>query len=91
LGALRGSIDPLRQGWPFDVIQHGYQLLFKVRGYLSVATITEGELDAREAGAEPGIQLTTTREMDTVIPEQLTVKYLDVIREYEVNVAESTR
>jgi hypothetical protein len=73
------------------VVQHGYEIKFVKRGGASVSTITESELDAREAGAEPGVQVTNVREMDTIIPEQLTVKYLDSTREYDVNVAEETR
>jgi len=91
LGPLRGGIDPLRKAWPFDAVQHGYKIKFKARGGASVATITEAELDAREAGANPGIQVSNVREMDTVIPSQLTVKYLDAVREYDFNVAEETR
>lgn len=91
LGPIRGGIDPLRKAWPFDVVQHGYQIKFKARGGASVATITEAELDAREAGASPGVQVTNIREMDTVLPDQLTTKYLDAAREYDINVAEQTR
>jgi len=91
LGPLRGGIDPLRKAWPFDVVQHGYQIKFKTRGSSSVATITEAELDAREAGAAAGVQITNIREMDTVLPDQLTIKYLDAAREYDINVAEQTR
>lgn len=91
LAPLRGGIDPLRKAWPFDVIQHGYKIKFKRRGGASVATITEGELDARAAGSDPGVQITNVREMDLVLPNQLTAKYLDAVREYDVNVAEESR
>jgi hypothetical protein len=91
LAPLRGGIDPLRKAWPFDVIQHGYQIKFKKRGGASVATITEGELDAREAGATPGVRISNVREMDLVLPRQLTATYLDATREYDANVAEESR
>jgi len=91
LAPLRGGIDPLRKAWPFDAIQHGYQIKFKKRGGASVATITEGELDAREAGAAPGVQITNVREMDLILPQQLTAKYIDAVREYDLNVAEESR
>lgn len=91
LAPLRGGIDPLRKAWPFDAIQHGYKIKFKRRGGASVATITEGELDARAAGASPGVQIANTREMDLVLPKQLTAQYLDATREYDVNVAEESR
>ena len=91
LAPLRGGIDPLRKAWPFDAIQQGYKIKFKKRGGASVATITESELDAREAGASPGVQVSNVREMDLVLPRQLTAQYLDAVREYDVNVAEESR
>lgn len=91
LAPLRGGIDPLRKAWPFDVLQHGYKIKFKRRGGASVATITSAELDARAAGSDPGVQITNVREMDLVLPNQLTAKYLDAAREYDVNVAEESR
>lgn len=91
LAPLRGGIDQLRKAWPFDAIQHGYQIKFKRRGGASVATITAGELDAREAGAAPGVQISNVREMDLILPTQLTMQYLDAVREYDVNTAEESR
>lgn len=91
LAPLRGGIDQLRKAFLFDVIQHGYKIKFKKRGSASVATITEGELDAREAGAAPGVLVRNVREMDTVLPRQLTVNYIDAAREYDTNTAEESR
>jgi len=85
LGALRGGIDPLRAAWPFDVVQHGYQIKFNRRGSASVATITADELDARAAGDNPGVQITNSREMDTLLPSRLRLKYIDSVREYDIN------
>lgn len=85
IGAIRGSIDPLRAAWPFDVVQHGYQIKFKKRGSASVATIDASLLDARMAGDAPGVRITDSREMDLVLPRKVTVKYLDVSREYDTN------
>lgn len=85
LGALRGGIDPLRAAWPFDVVQHGYQIKFKRRGSASVATIDASELDARAAGESPGVQITNSREMDTLLPSSLRLKYIDSVREYDTN------
>lgn len=91
LSPLRGGIDQLRKAWPFDAIQSGYKIKFKRRGGTSVATITEGELDAREAGSDPGVRISNVREMDLVLPRQLTATYLDASREYDQNVAEESR
>lgn len=91
LAPIRGSIDPLRKAWPFDVVQHGYDLKFVRRGGASVATIDVGELDAREAGSQPGVQITNVREMDTLMPNKLMLRYLDSAREYDINQQEETR
>lgn len=85
LGAIRGGLDPLRSAFPFDVVQHGYKIKFKRRGSTSVATIASTELDARAAGDAPGVQITTVREMDGVLPRRVSVNYIDVTREYDVN------
>ena len=91
LGPIRGGLDPLRKAWPFDVVQHGYQIKFVRRGGASVVTIDASELDAREAGAAPGIQVTNQREMDTLLPNKLMLRYLDSTREYDLNQQEETR
>jgi hypothetical protein len=83
VAAIRAGIEPLRAAWPFDVVQHGYQIKFVLRGTSSVATITEGELDAREAGGDPGVQITNHREMDSILPRKVSVKHFDVNREYD--------
>jgi hypothetical protein len=90
-GAIRGGLDPLRAAWPFDVVQHGYQIKFKKRGSASVVTIPSGMLDARAVGDAPGVRITDSREMDLVLPRKVTVKYLDVTREYNQNEQYSQR
>lgn len=85
IGAIRGGLDPLRAAWPFDVVQHGYQIKFKRRGSASVATIDAGLLDARSVSDQPGVQITDVREMDLVLPREVTLKYLDASREYDIN------
>jgi hypothetical protein len=85
LGALRGGIEPLRAAWPFDVVQNGYKIKFKRRGSASVVTIDADELDARAAGDNPGVQITNSREMDTLLPSSLRLNYIDSLREYETN------
>lgn len=85
LGAIRSGLDPLRAAWPFDVRQHGYQIQFVRRGGASVATIPAADLDARAAGAAPGVAIADVREMDLVLPCTVSVKYLDAAREYDIN------
>lgn len=84
LATIRAGIEPLRTAWPFDVIQHGYQIKFKRRGGASVATIPAALLDARSAGADPGVQIANSREMDSQLPQKVAVKYWDFNRECDI-------
>jgi hypothetical protein len=83
LGAIRAALEPLQGAWPFDVVQHGYTLRFVQRGGSSVVTIPAADLDARAAGNGPGVQITTSREMDSQLPQRVTIKHLDYSREYD--------
>jgi len=83
LGAIRAALEPLQGAWPFDVVQHGYTLRFVPRGGSSVVTIPATDLDARAAGNAPGVQITASREMDSQLPQRVTIKHLDYSREYD--------
>lgn len=83
IGAIRGGIEPLQGAWPFDAVQAGYKIKFIPRGQASVATIPIEKLDARAAGDQPGVQITNVREMDSVLPRKVSIKYFDSEREYD--------
>lgn len=85
-GSIRSAIEPLRGGWPFDVIQSGYTIKFYPRGSVSVATVPESDLDAR-SGGQSGIRFSKSREMATQIPRRVEVSYIDAGREYEIGPA----
>jgi len=82
VGAIRSALKPLQAAWPFDVRQHGYKIQFVARGGVSVVTIPAADLDARGPGDSPGVQITTSREMDSQMPSRVTVQHLDYDREY---------
>lgn len=85
VGALRAAIEPLQGAWPFDVIQSGYKVKFVRRGLASSgASIDEIELDARKAGDKPGIRFSRSREMDTQLPNRVSITHLDYDREYDI-------
>lgn len=84
-GAIRGAIEPLQGAWPFDVIQSGYKIKFVRRGKTPIATIDASELDARQADSGPGVQITLANEMDTQLPRAVSLKYLDIGREYDLS------
>lgn len=84
-GAIRGALEPLQGAWPFDVIQAGYKIKFVRRGKTPIATIDASELDARQADSGPGVQITIANEMDTQLPRAVSLKYLDIGREYDLS------
>lgn len=77
-GSIRNAIEPLRGAWPFDVVQSGYKIKATSRGSASVVTIPIGELAI-------DTQLTESREMDSQLPQNVTVKYIDRERDYDAN------
>lgn len=77
-GSIRNAIEPLRGAWPFDVVQSGYKIKATSRGSDSVVTIPIGELAI-------DTQLTESREMDSQLPQNVTVKYIDRDRDYDGN------
>lgn len=77
-GSIRNAIEPLRGAWPFDVVQSGYKIKATSRGSASVVTIPIGELAI-------DTQLTESREMDSQLPQNVTVKYIDRDRDYDQN------
>jgi hypothetical protein len=77
-GSIRNAIEPLRGAWPFDVVQSGYQIKASSRGSSSVVTIPVGDLAI-------DTQLAESREMDSQLPQNVTVKYIDRNRDYDVN------
>ena len=85
IAAVRSSLEPLQAAWPFDVIPHGYQIKFVPRGGASVATIDSGELGCVSGNDDAGVQITASREMDSQLPREVRVTYLDVGREYDPN------
>lgn len=84
-GSIRSSLEPLQAAWPFDVVQDGYKIKYVPRGVANVATISYDKLDARQEGSENGVRITSAREMDTILPAKVAVKYLSAGRSYEVN------
>lgn len=85
LGSIRAALAQPQAAWPFDVVQRGYKVVFVPRGGASVVTIDQDDLDARSHGTAPGVQVTSSREMDSQLPRRLVIKYMDYDREFDVS------
>lgn len=83
VSAIRGGLDQLQGAWPFDVVQSGYDIRFARRGKTPVAVITSDKLGAVSSARQAIPQLSNVREMDSVLPSKVTVKYLEPERDYD--------
>jgi len=81
----RGALETLQAAWPFDVFMKGYKVGFKSRGGASAATISEIDLGATADADKTSVLLPVSREMETQIALNVTVKYLDSLRNYEIS------
>lgn len=90
-GSGRSALEPLQARFPFDVAHSGYKLRFVSRGNASLATIPETDLGTVADSEKGAVLLTVAREMDTQLPRKVSVKYLDVDREYDLGEQYSER
>lgn len=80
-GAIRSVIEPLQGAYPFDVVPSGYKIKFVPRGQSPVVTIPWEDLAAAN-GDEIGDSLPYSREMDSQLPQKVTITALSSTREY---------
>jgi hypothetical protein len=85
ISSVRSTVSPLMSAYNFDIQPHGYQSKCIPRGQSSVMTIDYDDLDARPFGSAPGIAIDHQREMDTQLPKQLLVDFIDAGRNYNRN------
>ena len=88
--AIRAALEPLRACWPFDAVQHGYQIRFVPRGGASVATVAADDLGATGDGDKEAVRLTVAREMDTQLPRRVETTFIDAAREYDTGTGPGT-
>ncbi|QJP08414.1 phage tail protein [Pseudomonas multiresinivorans] len=80
-GTIRSVIEPLQGAYPFDVVPSGYKIKFVPRGQAPVVTIPWEDLAAAN-GDEVGDSLPYSREMDSQLPQKVTITALSSTREY---------
>lgn len=80
-GTIRSVIEPLQGAYPFDVVPSGYKIKFVPRGQAPVVTIPWEDLAAAN-GDEIGDSLPYSREMDSQLPQKVTITALSSTREY---------
>jgi len=85
--SARDAITPLGAAWQFDAVEQDDILVFRKRGGALVATLDYADL-VRES--PDGMVMEEQRVQDADLPRELTVRYIDIDRDYEQN-AQSAR
>lgn len=80
-GEIREAIQSLQTAYQFYVVSSGYQIKFVPGGMSSVVTVPWEDLAATD-GDEIGDSLPYSREMDSQLPQKVTVTALSAAREY---------
>ena len=76
----RSAIEPLARGFLFDAVESDGVLKFVRRGTASVATLTAD--DFALSGDQDGPHVTTLQQ-DNELPIELSIRYMDVDRDYQ--------
>ena len=85
VGPAAADLKQLQQAYTFDSVQSEYKIKFVPRGGSSAVTLTSADLAAHEFGQDRPNLLTTTREIETGLPQRVNVKYVDANRAYDPN------
>lgn len=92
---LRSLISQLRPAFRFDVAEIDYKLKFIPRGGDLAATLTAeltaDDLAAHEPGQTRPAAVEHTRTLETELPRQVSLRYLDADMDYEQGVQYATR
>ncbi|MDG9855599.1 phage tail protein [Pseudomonas nitroreducens] len=80
-GTIRSIIEPLQGAYPFDFVPSGFELKAVPRGQSSVMNISWEDLAATD-GQDVGDSLPYSREMDSQLPQKVTITALSSTREY---------
>lgn len=83
-GSPRVAIEQLQAPWPFDIVPHEYGIKFVRRPTASVLSIPESDLGAVPSGSSPEVRLKEAREMDSQLPQRVSIRYADFDREYDI-------
>jgi hypothetical protein len=81
----RSCIEPLRAAYFFDAVESDGVVKFVKRGKASMLTIPSEDLAARHPDGQEPPKLTRARLPEEELPRTVTVKYMNVGADYQVN------
>lgn len=83
--SLRSALEPLRMAYRFDACESDGQVAFRKRGRSVDVIIDEDDLAARRYGEDPPAKIAAERKLETELPREVAVAYLDVGTNYELS------
>jgi hypothetical protein len=86
----RGTIDPLRQLYRFDLVEVDHQLKAVNRGGAPVAIIDWDDLGAYSDG-KPASAVTITRRQEVELAKSMTLTYMDPAMDYQDSTQRATK
>lgn len=81
--SVRSAIAPLQIAYAFDALESDNVIEFVQRGGAVVATIAEEDLAARVYGETPPAKVANVRMLETELPREVSVQYLDGNADYQ--------
>jgi len=75
--SVRAALQPLMAAFRFDAVESDNQIRFVKRGGAVVADIPEDDLAARFYGQQPPAPVANVRKLETELPREVAVRYLD--------------
>ena len=82
--SARSALAPLQVAYTFDLLESDGQIVARKRGGSSVAAIEEDDLAARVYGNDPPPKIAASRKLETELPREVAVQYLDADAMFEV-------
>lgn len=82
--SARSALDPLTTFFRFDMIESDYKIKCRKRGDGPVAVIPEADLAAHFYGQDAPAPVSSVRRLETELPREVRVNYIDPSADYEV-------
>lgn len=82
--SARSAIEPLQIAYAFDGLESEGQIVFRKRGGAVVAEIGDDDLAARAYGDDAPAKIANARKLETELPKEVSVQYMDQDAMYEI-------
>jgi hypothetical protein len=87
----RKALEPLMAAYQFDAAEIDHKIHFIKRGGANVVTITEDDIAAHEYGSKEPDKIAYSRKLESDVPREFNITYIDPGRDYQEGTARSIR